>query len=136
MDNPHNTLEELALYAMQSLSADESARIGMHLQTCTPCRTDFGQVSVLLELMGFVLQERALPFGARERLMERVAVSASVKPQDTPAGGLKNWDDLLGSARIFEISSECIACNLHSSDMKLVTRTVAATNSTIKKDSL
>jgi hypothetical protein len=114
MNSPHNTLEELALYAMQSLPAEESAPIGVHLQTCTVCGTVFGQVSVLLALMGVVVQERALPFGARERLMDRVAVSASVKRQDTPAAGLKSRDDLPGSARIFEISSERVACNLHS----------------------
>jgi hypothetical protein len=136
MNNPHNTLEELALYAMQSLSVEESASIAMHLQTCTPCRTDYGQVSVLLALMGFLVQERELPSGACERFMERVAAAASVQPQDTPAGAGKNRDDFPGTARIFEISTERIAGNSHSSHMKPVTGTVAASNSAIEKNSL
>jgi anti-sigma factor ChrR (cupin superfamily) len=81
----HNTLKELALYAMQGLTVEESAAVSTHLQICLACRTDHAQVGVDLALKGLVVQQRELPLGARERLMERVAGSALRKPQDTLA---------------------------------------------------
>jgi predicted anti-sigma-YlaC factor YlaD len=79
MSNAHNTLKELALYAMQGLPVEESAAVSEHLQICSACRTDHARVGVDLALRGLVVQQRELPFGARERFMKKVAGSAIEK---------------------------------------------------------
>lgn len=111
----HNTLKELALYAMQGLPVEESAAVGTHLQICSACRTDHTRVGVDLALMGLIVQQRELPLGARERFMERVAGSAVVRPQDAPAETttipVNSAMREPGSVRVFEISVERTACN-------------------------
>jgi anti-sigma-K factor RskA len=79
----HNTQEELASYAMQSLPVEESASIGAHLQSCAPCRAELAQVAGDLALLGIAVEQHPLPEGARERFLKRIANSPTVKPQET-----------------------------------------------------
>ena len=45
--NGHNTLEELAAFAMQSLPGEEAASIKAHLDSCPECRASLnGQSTV------------------------------------------------------------------------------------------
>jgi len=129
----HNTLKELALYAMQGLPAEESAAVGTHLQICSACRTDHSRVGVDLALMGLVVQQRELPLGARRRFMERVAGSALVKPPDTPAKTIaipvNSANREPRGVRIFDISVERTASNLDSTEMRPQRKTAPGTNS-------
>ncbi len=69
--NGHNTQEELASYAMQSLPVEESASIRAHLQTCAACRTELAQVCGDLALLGMAVEQQPLPEGARERFLQK-----------------------------------------------------------------
>ncbi len=77
--NGHNTQEELASYAMQSLPPEESASIRTHLQTCAPCRTELAQVCGDLALLGIAVEQQPLPEGARDRFLKRIASSPAVR---------------------------------------------------------
>ncbi|MGC2402295.1 MAG: anti-sigma factor [Acidobacteriaceae bacterium] len=83
--NGHNTQEELASYAMQSLPSEESTSIRMHLQTCADCRTELAQISGDLALLGLAVEQHPLPEGARERFLQKVAASPVAKPAETQA---------------------------------------------------
>jgi hypothetical protein len=83
--NGHNTQEELASYAMQSLPPEEFASIRTHLQTCLPCRTELAQVCGDLALLGIAVEQQPLPEGARERFLKRIASSPASEPQEKPA---------------------------------------------------
>jgi anti-sigma-K factor RskA len=80
--NGHNTQEELASYAMQSLPPEESASIRTHLQTCLQCRTELAQVCGDLALLGIAVEQQPLPEGARERFLKRIASSPAIQPQE------------------------------------------------------
>ena len=79
--NGHNTQEELASYALQNLSVEESASIRAHLQSCETCRAELAQVSGDLALLGIAVEQQPLPQGARERFLQRVASSPASAPQ-------------------------------------------------------
>jgi anti-sigma-K factor RskA len=83
--NGHNTQEELASYAMQSLPVEESASIRAHLQSCAPCRAELAEVCGDLALLGVAVEQHPLPEGARERFLKRIASSPAVQPQAPPA---------------------------------------------------
>jgi anti-sigma-K factor RskA len=83
--NEHNTQEELASYAMQNLPVEESASIRAHLQSCAACRNELDQVCGDLALLGLAVEQQPLPEGARERFLNRIASSPTVKPGEKPA---------------------------------------------------
>jgi anti-sigma-K factor RskA len=82
--NGHNTQEELASYAMQNLPVEESASIRAHLQSCAACRNELAQVCGDLSLLGLAVEQQPLPEGARERFLNRIASSPTVKPGEKP----------------------------------------------------
>jgi hypothetical protein len=77
--NEHNTQEELASYAMQNLPVEESASIRAHLQSCAECRNELAQVCGDLALLGLAVEQQPLPEGARERFLNMIASSPTVK---------------------------------------------------------
>jgi hypothetical protein len=81
----HNTQEELAAYAMQSLPDGEAASIKAHLQTCESCRRQLAEVSGDLALLGIAVAQQPLPAGARQRFLDKIATSPSVTPLAPPA---------------------------------------------------
>ena len=83
--NGHNTQEELASYAMQSLPVEESASIRAHLHTCAECRTELAQVCGDLALLGLAVEQQPLPEGARDRFLQRIASTPAVKPEEKPS---------------------------------------------------
>ena len=66
--NGHISQEDLAFYAMQNLSVEESASIRAHLQTCEPCRTELALVCGDLALVAIDVPQQPLPEGARRAL--------------------------------------------------------------------
>ncbi len=78
--NEHITQEDLASYAMQNLPVAESASIRAHLQDCVPCRVELAQVCGDLALLGMAVEQHPLPAGARQRFLEKIAVSAEARP--------------------------------------------------------
>jgi anti-sigma-K factor RskA len=81
----HNTQEELAAYAMQSLPEGEAASIKAHLQTCESCRRQLAEISGDLALLGIAVDQHPLPAGARQRFLDKIAASPVLKSQETTA---------------------------------------------------
>ena len=81
--NGHNSMEDLASFAMQNLPVEESASIRAHLETCATCRAELAQVYGDLALFGLSVEQPTLPEGARERFLSKIAATAA-KPAAKP----------------------------------------------------
>lgn len=80
IDGQHISQEDLALYAMQALSATESAEIRAHVEECAVCRAELASATGDMALVALGVEQHAPPLGARQRFLERVSKS--------PAGAL------------------------------------------------
>ena len=76
-DGRHISQEDLALYAMQALSPEESAPIRAHLAQCALCRAELAEASGDLALVAMSVEQRPVPEGARQRFLDRVAADAA-----------------------------------------------------------
>jgi anti-sigma-K factor RskA len=84
-DGRHISQEDLALYAMQALSREESAPIRAHLAECSLCRAEVAELSGDLALVAMSVEQHPLPEGARQRFLERIAAdAASAQPASKP----------------------------------------------------
>jgi anti-sigma-K factor RskA len=86
--NGHISQEDLAFYAMQNLSLEESASIRAHLQTCEPCRTELASVCGDLAVLAIGVPQQPLPEGARERFLARIAAAPVAATQQKPVAGV------------------------------------------------
>ena len=68
----HISEEDLALYAMQALPAQESAAAEAHLASCADCRTHLAEAFGDLALVALSVEQQPLPSGARERFLDRI----------------------------------------------------------------
>ena len=81
---PHIPQEDLALYAMQALTPEEQHAAQAHLDVCAYCRAALLEAMTDVAAVGMSAEQQALPDGARQRLMARIANT----PQATaPAPG-------------------------------------------------
>jgi anti-sigma-K factor RskA len=78
----HITQEDLAFYAMQGLSQEDTASISQHLQSCAPCRAELAGVLGDLALVGLSVKQEQLPLGARQRFLQKLASD----PRTSPVG--------------------------------------------------
>jgi anti-sigma-K factor RskA len=76
-DGRHISQEDLALYAMQALSPEESAPIRAHLVQCALCRAELAEASGDLALVAMSVEPHPVPEGARGRFLNRVAADAA-----------------------------------------------------------
>jgi anti-sigma factor RsiW len=72
-DAQHISQDDLALYALQSLSHDESAALREHLSTCDECQTELARLQGDLAMVALSVEQHPLPAGARERFAQRTA---------------------------------------------------------------
>lgn len=70
---PHISPEDLALYALETLSHEESAALRGHLSQCETCRDELAKLRGDLAMVGLSVDQHPLPAGARERFMQRIA---------------------------------------------------------------
>ena len=78
-NSAHIPQEDLAMYAMQALGAEEAAPIRLHLAQCAECRAVLAEISGDLALVAMSAEMQPLPQGARERFLDRMgAVPAPV----------------------------------------------------------
>jgi Anti-sigma-K factor rskA len=85
-DGRHISQEDLALYAMQALSLEESAPIRVHLAECAPCRAELAALSGDLALVAMSVEQQPVPQGARQRFLDRIAAdAASAQPPQKSA---------------------------------------------------
>jgi hypothetical protein len=72
----HIPQEDLALYALQALSEEETAAVRAHLKTCAVCRNEVAELSGDLALVALSAEPQPLPEGAKERLLKKIAAVA------------------------------------------------------------
>ena len=65
--------EDLALYALQLLSAEDAAVIRQHLRTCDECRRELAAVEGDLAIFAMTAETHAPATSSRERLMTAIA---------------------------------------------------------------
>ena len=76
-DGRHISQEDLALYAMQALSPEESAPVRAHLAECAACGAELAEYCGDLALVAMSVDEEPMPVGARQRFLNRVAADAA-----------------------------------------------------------
>ena len=82
-DPGHISQEDLALYAMQSLTRDESEAVRQHAAECAECRERLTEITGDLALVAMSVEQHAVPEGARRRFVDRIG-NSSAQP-DEPA---------------------------------------------------
>jgi len=73
----HISQDDLALFAMQALSAEESAAVREHLSACADCRAELAMLEGDLAAIALSVEQHPLPTGARERFARRIAAHAA-----------------------------------------------------------
>jgi anti-sigma-K factor RskA len=84
----HISEEDLVLYSMQSLSAGDTATVELHLEDCAECGRQLAEIAGDLALLSLSVDQEAVPAGARERFMSRVAAEAQTAPAAVPAAAV------------------------------------------------
>jgi anti-sigma-K factor RskA len=79
-DRVHIPQEDLALYAMQSLSNEETAAVRQHLDECAECRAEVAKLSGDLALVALSVEQHPVPEGARQRFIDKVTADAAANP--------------------------------------------------------
>ncbi len=83
--NPKNISDEdLALFAMQLLTPEESAEVLTHLKQSETARQELAQLQSDLAMYALTSKMHAPPALARERLLRRVAKEKKLVPVETP----------------------------------------------------
>jgi hypothetical protein len=72
----HIPQEDLILYAMRTLPAEELAQVRAHLDGCEECRAELAVAQGDLALVALSVEQQALPEGARRRFLDRIATSS------------------------------------------------------------
>ncbi len=70
---PHISQDDLLLYAMQALTPEEQRVAQAHLDMCAYCRAALAEILPDVAIVGMSAEQQALPGGARQRLMARIA---------------------------------------------------------------
>jgi anti-sigma-K factor RskA len=76
-DGIHIPQDDLALYAMRALTPEEAALVRAHVDACAECREELAAVSGDLALVAMSVEQKAVPEGARERFLNRIAADAA-----------------------------------------------------------
>lgn len=71
-ERQHITQDDLALYALQALSKEESAAVREHLSECAVCRSELARLEGDLAMVALSVEQHPLPEGARERFATRI----------------------------------------------------------------
>ena len=79
------TSEDLALYAMQLLSKEETAEVTAYLQESAEARRELAEIQGDLAIYAHTVDLRTPPAQARERLMKQVAREKKAIPIDRPS---------------------------------------------------
>lgn len=74
----HIPQEDLILYAMQTLPAEEWAQVRAHLGTCGECREELAIAQGDLALVALSVEQHPIPQGARQRFLDRISASSDL----------------------------------------------------------
>jgi hypothetical protein len=100
----HIEQEDLALFAMQLLSQEDTAAITLHLEQCPDCLRALAEVQGDLAMYAHTVDMHSPPAQARERLMKQVAREKKELPVELPvapviAGQADSHESLRGFGR-------------------------------------
>lgn len=115
MREGHITQDDLALYALQALTGEESAAVRHHLSTCDACRAELAKLQDDLVMVALSVEQQPVPEGARDRFVRSLAeAEASSAPAGKPAGpvlvgrrprfGIAGWLGWIAAAAMLIIS--------------------------------
>lgn len=76
-DAQHISPDDLALYALQALSPEETAAVREHVSGCEVCRAELAKVEGDLAMLALSVDQQPLPAGARERFVRRLGSETS-----------------------------------------------------------
>jgi hypothetical protein len=93
-DAQHISQDDLALYALQSLSHDECAELRGHLSNCDECRIELAKLTGDLAMVALSVDQHPIPEGARERFVRRIAGNPPVakRPEPVPIDRQSRFD--------------------------------------------
>jgi len=127
-DAQHISQEDLALYAMQALSRDESAAMREHLSECDLCRAELAMLTGDLAMVALSVDQRPLPPGARQRFAQRIGPNPPTeKPTESapihlgPRSGRALWMGWAVAA-VFLIAAVGLAFQVSSLRARLKSR--------------
>lgn len=75
-ERDHIPQEDLTLYAMQALPAEETAAVRAHLETCAECRAELAAIAGDAAAVAVSVEQHAVPEGARQRFLNRISTDA------------------------------------------------------------
>jgi anti-sigma-K factor RskA len=81
----HIDQEDLALYALQLLSADEAAQVAEHLKTCSECSAEVAALQGDMVAYALSAEMLAPPVAAKQRLFQQIAREKKVVSMAAPA---------------------------------------------------
>ena len=81
----HISLDDLALYAMQSLSPEETASVRAHLASCEQCRNEVAQFEEGMLALAISTEPHDLPPNLRQRFLDSLATGSAAPAATTPA---------------------------------------------------
>lgn len=76
-ERDHVPQEDLTLYAMQALPAEESAAVRAHLEKCAECRAEVATTSGDLAAVAMSVDQHPVPEGARQRFVNSILADAT-----------------------------------------------------------
>ena len=83
-DAQHIAQDDLALYALQALSQDESAAMREHLSECDVCQAELARFRGDLAMVALSVDRHPLPSGARERFAQRIGFGSQATKLGEP----------------------------------------------------
>lgn len=132
MDAQHISQDDLALYALQALSVEESAVVREHLSECEVCRTELARLRGDLAMVALSVDQQPLPAGARERFAQKIGLDprAAKSPEPVPirrtpkfaGAGWSGWIATAAALLVavslgFEVSS--LTARLHERETRI-----------------
>ena len=132
MDARHISPDDLALYALEALSLDESAAMREHLSECDECQTELARLRGDMAMIALSVDQEPLPLGARDRFLQKISSDTqNAKRSDpspirlTPKFAGAGWSGWIAAAAAlvvavslgFEVAS--LTGRLHESENKV-----------------
>lgn len=93
-NGPHIPQEDLALYAMQALSPEETAMAHAHVAGCETCRHDLAEINGDLAAIALSVEQVPIPAGARDRFLARL------KSEERPFDARQSESSIYGPALV------------------------------------
>jgi anti-sigma factor RsiW len=135
-DPQHISQEDLALYALQTLSHDESAALREHFSKCDECQAELSRLRGDLAMLALSVDQYPLLAGARERFAQRIAGEPQPNPSrakwaepvpiDRPSKfGIAGWVGWLAAAVLLIVAGglsfqvSLLRARLHDRDSRI-----------------